>query len=204
MKNFSKKLLGLTLIASSFAVVQAKKLDSIQILVNPAAACFSFAMNTGGAITLDPLAPRPLGANYIANGLIYPGGTIDTTNQASFLVDKCGNLLTCANSIGTFWESSDVLLAYALLAPPAAGTLTTLSDYAFYFNTNGSTITGEGFLKPTGVVAPNQAGYEGKFAETGGTGKNDDRTHDYKVKFIPSAGFLQLVIEIEFDKAIKV
>lgn len=204
MKNFSKKLITLTLLACSFGIVQAKKLDKIQILVNPAAAWFKFAMNTGGAITPNPLALRPTGATYIANGLIYPGGTIDTKNQASFLVDKHGNILTPANSIGTFWESSDVLIDYELLVTPAQGVAVNLSTYAFYFNKKESTITGEGFLQSTGVMAPHQAGYKGVFGETGGTGKNQKVDHDFKVKFIPSPGFTTLVIEVKFDKKIDV
>ncbi len=207
MKNFNKKLLAL-LVACSFAIAQADhKTDNIQILIDPAAPWFQFIMNDAIALVTNPLALRPAGATYIANGLIYPGGTIDTANQASFLVDKNGVPLTEANSIGVFHEFSAVLTDYALLPNVIpAGTLLNLSTYAFDFfcacSNNSTSLFGIGILRSTGVLAPRQSAITGLFAETGGTGKNKGADGEFTVNFIPAPGFTALVIEIEFSDKI--
>ena len=112
VKTFNKAFFVTALGLLSVIGMSAKetKTKKLQILVNPDASSFIFSLNesnSSGLVT-DPTAERPVGSNYMTNGLILPGGTIDK-NQTSYLVDRHNHTITANDSIGTWWNSSNMV-----------------------------------------------------------------------------------------------
>jgi hypothetical protein len=209
MKNFNKIILVIALGMSSITNIHASKLHEVQILVDTAAPWFFYFMNIGSIMTNFFCPPRMAGAYYIANGLIYPGDTIDVKNQSSFLVDRHGTPLTPANSIGTFYDISFILTNYSVLTPLTAGTPLTVSNYTLAFNTNPSpsdatTLFGSGVVDSSGHLQARRPLFYGVFAETGGTEHGLDAEHHFKMKYIPAPSMTAFVIELKFDHPIKI
>jgi hypothetical protein len=185
----------------AFSLNATKESKKLQILINPADPTFSYTLFNGSAILINDLsAVRPIGGYYYLNGLILPGGTI-SKNQASFAVDKHGNPITAADSLG-LWECiGKVLQTLDFSDIPAEGTLVEAIEWDFYFDEDchnypnimtslGKTVTGSGFPAFTTAMAM-----------VGGTRCNKNNNHYTSKIYISQTG--QFLIKMTFQDDVK-
>ena len=131
--HISKILSATMLSLVAFSLNASIATKELQILINPADPTFQYSLNIGGSIVHNFLAVRPAGSYYYLNGLILPGGTI-SKKQSTFTVDKHGNPITAADSLG-FWECiGNVLVDEDLSSLPSEGTLAETIRWDYYFN----------------------------------------------------------------------
>ena len=208
--SFKKPFLALMvflLAASASASHGRSTTKHIQVLINTGDPSFKFVINDGVGLHYgNPFYPRPFGSNYVLNGLLFPGGTVDVT-QVDYRVDRNGIPLTAANSIG-HWQCVGNVLVDLLTLPnvPPQPTNAELITWTFFFKTgdrgNPNNIYTSG-VATTGVLATNQPLFNVINSIIGGTGPNDDMDHNLtaQVYFQPATGCL--LISITFDRNVK-
>jgi hypothetical protein len=185
----------------------ADQTRTLQVLINASNPSFKYVINDGTGLHYgNPFFPRPFGANYILNGLIFPGGTINI-DQPDYTVDTRGVKLTSANSIG-LWECIGNVLTDLLDLPnvPAQPTLAEQITWDFFFKPHGrgtpDNIYASG-AATTGVFAPRQPLFTVVEAVIGGSGHNDNIGGELiaQVYFQQTTG--SMLINITFDNNVR-
>lgn len=179
----------------------------LQILINASNPSFKYVINDGTGLHYNnPFFPRPFGANYVLNGLIFPGGTINV-DQPDYTIDTRGVKLTEANSIG-LWECIGNVLTDLLNLPnvPAQPTLAEQITWDFFFKHRGTGVADNIYASgaaTTGVLAPGQPLFTVTQAVIGGTGRDDNIGGDLtaQVYFQQKTG--TMLISVTFDNNIK-
>jgi len=186
-------------------VSASTKSKKLQVLINfsdPVA--FMFALSTGTGITDDVTATRPFGSYSLANGWILPGGTINK-NQTSYLVDKHGNPITIADSVGRFETSAKMLAEIDFSAFPAEGTIVEMTDWGLYFNkkcdSETNLIMASGFGK-AGTLVSGDSSFSWVMNALEGSGCNKSH-NSLSAKMYTSGDGLSSLIEIKFHDDIK-
>ncbi len=189
------------------AQARANGTRHLQILINASNPSFKYVINDGTGLHYNnPFFPRPFGANYILNGLIFPGGTVNV-NQPDYTVDARGAKLTEANSIG-LWECIGNVLTDLLNLPnvPAQPMLAEQITWDFFFKHRGGGVPDNVYASgaaTTGVLAPGQPLFTVIEAVIGGTGHDDNIGGDLtaQVYFQQKTG--TMLINVTFDNNIK-
>lgn len=202
-------LLAAVMLLGTFAPTThatANETRTLQILINASNPSFKYVINDGTGLHYNnPFFPRPFGAIYILNGLIFPGDTINV-DQPDYTVDARGGKLTEANSIG-LWECVGNVLTDLLNLPnvPAQPTLAEQITWDFFFKHHGKGETDNVYASgaaTTGVLAAGQPLFTVAEAVIGGTGHNDNIGGDLtaQVYFQQQTG--SMLINVTFDNNI--
>ena len=191
-------------IFSLTAFAKIVETDEVQILIDEAASWAIFAANVGGSITDSPATMRPAGTTLIQNGLIYPKGTVDLS-QESYLVDKHGQPLTELNNIGTWQVVATELVSSDDLA---LGTIAAEESQTFRFNSNSETKPNQVFTLGNAQIinnpAPQVAVSVTPMIVLGGTGKNQSAEgHAIAQVYVAPDGNSAIIV-VKFDKKIKI
>ena len=189
------------------AHVTANETKTLQVLINASNPSFKYVINDGAGLHYNnPFYPRPFGANYILNGLIFPGGTINI-DQPDYTVDTHGIKLTEANSIG-LWECIGNVLTDLLNLPnvPAQPTLAEQVTWDFFFKPRGGRVADNIYASgaaTTGVLAPSQPLFTVVEAVIGGIGQDDNIGGEFtaQIYFQQSTG--SMLINVTFDNNIR-
>ncbi|MGA8548709.1 MAG: hypothetical protein WB678_00585 [Stellaceae bacterium] len=203
-------LVAAVILLGSFAPIvhaAANGTTHLQILVNGADPSFKFVINDGTGLHYNnPFYPRPFGSNYILNGLIFPGGTINV-DQSDYTVNERGVKLTAANSIG-LWECLGNVLTDLLNLPniPSKPTLAEQVSWNFFFTHRDGWVPDNVYTynsATTGVLAPGRPFFTVVGAVIGGTGQDDNIGGDLTAQIYFQQNTGTMLINITFDNNIR-
>lgn len=151
---------------------------------------------------------RDLGSYYVAKGLLYPKSTV--RYQTDYGVDKHGNPLDASKSLGSWFATDFVMIAFNWSNNfPAAGTLLTEGTWSYFFNDSEEkdNLYSVGRQKANEPGASN--GYPaqyGRFDVNGGSGKYAE--HGIRPNVVKTIWYLStagnVLIKVEFDKEVEV
>lgn len=197
-------LAAAVILLAAFATnAHANETKHLQVLINSADPSFKFVIHDGTGLHYNnPFYPRPFGANYILNGLIFPGKTINVT-QSNYTVDTHGTPLTAENSIGE-WQCVGNVLVDLLNLPnvPAQPTIAELITWSFFFKDSGKSDPNDIFTSgaaTTGVFAPNRPLFTVIGSVVGGTGGNDNIGGHLSAEVYFQSTTGTMLINITFD-----
>jgi hypothetical protein len=115
----------------------------IQVLINSADPDFSYNINngTGSVVSGNLLETAAIGGYSQVVGLIYPKGTVSTScacTTLNFAIDKDGNALNAANSLGFFygWTAFLSNITFDAGSFPAVGTVLENVEWYLIFNSD--------------------------------------------------------------------
>jgi len=179
-----------------------------QILLNAFADWFTYAANIGGSITNDLTVTTPMGSTVLFNGLIFPKDTVDVETQSSFLVDRYGNPLTPANSIGTWFATGTRLVDFNLFAPVITpGIDIESTHWVLEFKTNeehGNRVFADVITQALAQFLPGATYQEANGAITGGTNGNEKIRGKVTAKVYASPIFGQgSIIQVKFSEEVE-
>jgi hypothetical protein len=197
------------ILAAAFATSANAKNGAthLQVLINIADPSFKFVINDGTGLHYNnPFYPRYFGSNYILNGLIFPGGTVNV-NQNNYTVNTHGVPLTSANSIGE-WDCLGNVLSNLLDLPnvPSQPTIAEAVTWIFHFTNVGRGDPNNIYTSDTattGVFAAKQPLFTVVGAVVGGTGPNDNIGGDLKAEIYFQPSSSSMLINLTFDNEIK-
>jgi len=201
IKKISLILACVTMIISLNAVTKTKKL---QVMINPMGSDFMFYLNAGAGLVTNPSATRPAGSYVLFGAPLFPGGTM-SKNQSSFLVDRHGNPLSVADSIGWWQAFEKMLVTVDNSNLPPSGTRIMMSEWALFFNKechdkqNSIFLLGSADIK---TLAFNEVFIEWILSVVSGLGCNDDIDGSATAKLYVAPDGTSL-IKIKFTEEVK-
>jgi len=193
--------------SASAELVTTKQLQIVVSFIEPD--LFAYHSQNGAVITSDLTVTNPPGSTYVFKGGLFPGGTVDPA-QASYTVDRNGNLLTGANSVGAWICTGTRLIDWNLSGVnfPAEGTVIEEMNWTFQLKGADRPLS-EVFSK--GWLRAGQLGVGGDvvlgrsvLAVLGGTGPNTTLRGDLKAHVHLSPDGLASLTIIELSNPIQI